>query len=42
MSTLRACSAKAMLEVKIDLTINDEAMARNIAKTMAEKVLASQ
>jgi len=42
MGTLRVCSMKAMLEVKVDLTSNDEAMARKIAQTMAEKVLASQ
>lgn len=42
MGTLRVCSSKAMLEVKVDLTSNDEAMARKIAQTMAEKVLASQ
>jgi hypothetical protein len=42
MGTLRVCSTKAMLEVKVDLTSNDEAMARKIAQTMAEKVLASE
>jgi len=42
MGTLRVCSTKAMLEVKVDLTDNNEAMARNIAQTVAELVLASQ
>jgi hypothetical protein len=31
-----------VLEVKVDLTSNDEAMARKIAQTIAEKVLASE
>jgi hypothetical protein len=42
LGTLRVCSTKAMLEVKVDLTGNDEAAARAIAWKMAEKVLASQ
>jgi len=42
MGTLRVCSAKAMLEVKVDLANKDEAKARNIAQTMAKKVLSLQ
>lgn len=40
--TLRVCSPKAMLEVKVTLKSKDEASAKKIAQTMAEKVLASQ
>jgi hypothetical protein len=42
MGTLRVCSARAMLEVNVDLEGNDEALARTIAQTMSEHVLASQ
>ena len=42
MGTLRVCSAKAMLEVKVDLTTKEEGAARTIAQAVAEKVLASQ
>ena len=42
LGTLRVCTAKAMLEVKVDLTGNDEAAARKIAQTMADRVMASQ
>jgi hypothetical protein len=42
MGTLRVCSAKAMLEVKVTVTSKDQALARKIAQAMAEKVLASQ
>ena len=42
MGTLRVCSAKAMLEVKVDLTTRDEAVAKAIAQKMAERVLSSQ
>jgi hypothetical protein len=42
MGTLRVCSADAMLEVEVDLTNNDQAVAGKIAQTMAEKVLTSQ
>jgi hypothetical protein len=42
MGTLRVCSAKAMLEVKVDLTTKEESAARTIAQAVAEKVLASQ
>lgn len=42
MGTLRVCAAQAMVEVQVDLTGNDEAVARKIAQTMAEKVLASR
>jgi hypothetical protein len=42
MGTLRVCSVKGMLEVKVTVTTKDEALARRIAQTMAEKVLASR
>jgi hypothetical protein len=42
MGTLRVCSEKAMLEVKVRERSKDEAAARRIAQTMAERVLASQ
>lgn len=42
MGTLRVCSAKAMLEAKITMKSKEEAPARTIAQTIAEKVLASQ
>ena len=42
MGTLRVCSAKAMLEVKVTLTSKDEAAAKKLAQTITEKVLASQ
>lgn len=41
MGTLRVCSDKAMLEVKVRVKSKDENAARAIADTMAEKVLAS-
>jgi hypothetical protein len=42
MGTLRVCSAKAMLEAKVTTRSKEEAPARTIAQTIAEKVLASQ
>jgi hypothetical protein len=42
MGTLRVCSGKAMLEVKVTVKSKEEAAARAIAQTAAEKVLASQ
>lgn len=42
MGTLRVCSAKAMLEVKVTVTSKEEAAAKRIAQTVTEKVLASQ
>ena len=42
MGTLRVCSGKAMLEVKVTVKSKEEAAARKIAETMATKVLASQ
>lgn len=39
---LEVCSAKALISVTVRLAVDDEAHARNIAWTMAEKVLASQ
>jgi hypothetical protein len=40
MGTLRVCSEKAMLEVKVRVKSKEEAAARKIAETMANKVLA--
>ena len=40
--TLRVCSAKAMLEVTVTVTSKDEKLARKIAQTIAQRVLASQ
>jgi hypothetical protein len=42
MGTLRVCSGKAMLEVKVRVKSKDEAAARKIAEAMANKVLGSQ
>ncbi len=42
LGTLRVCSDKAMLEVKVDLTSKEEATARAMAEKIAGKVLASQ
>lgn len=42
MGTLRVCSAKAMLEVRVTVTSKDEKLARKITQTIAQKVLASQ
>lgn len=42
MGTLNVCSTKALIEVKVTVPSKDEALARKIAQTMAEKVLASQ
>ena len=42
MATLRVCSAKAMLEAKVTMRSKEEAPARTIAQTIAEKVLTSQ
>jgi hypothetical protein len=42
MGTLRVCSAKAMLEVKVTLKSKDEAAAKKIAQTITDKVLTSQ
>ncbi|HXH72443.1 MAG TPA: hypothetical protein VNI58_06495 [Mariprofundaceae bacterium] len=42
MGTLRVCSSKAMLEVKVTEKSKSEAAAKKIATTMAEKVLTSQ
>lgn len=39
---LRVCSAKVLMEVKVDLTGDDEPTARKMAQTIAEEVLASQ
>jgi hypothetical protein len=40
-ATLRVCAAKALVEVKVTVPSKDETTARNIAQSMAEKVLAS-
>jgi hypothetical protein len=42
MGALRVCSTKAMLEVKVTVKSKEEAAARKMAQTMAERVLASQ
>lgn len=42
MGTLRVCSAKAMLEVKVTVKSREEHAARTIAQAMGDKVLASQ
>jgi hypothetical protein len=42
MGTLRVCSTKAMVMVKVIVPSKDQALARKIAQTLAEKVLASQ
>lgn len=42
LGTLRVCSAKAMVEVRVTVTSKDQATARNLAQTVAQKVLASQ
>lgn len=42
MGRLRVCSAKAMLEVTVTLTSKEEAAAKTMAQTIAEKVLASR
>lgn len=42
MGTLRVCSAKAMLEVKVTVTSKEEAAAKTIAQAISEKVLSSQ
>jgi hypothetical protein len=42
MGALRVCSTKAMLEANVTVKSKDEAAARKIAQTMAEKILASQ
>ena len=41
MGTLRVCSSKAMLEVRVIVTDKDEATAKRIAQRTSEKVLAS-
>lgn len=42
MGTLRVCSATAMVEVKVTVENRDEAKAKKIAQTMAERALASR
>ena len=42
MGTLRVCSAKAMLEVKVTVTSKEEALAKRLAQSVSDKVLASQ
>jgi hypothetical protein len=42
MAALRVCSTNAMLEVNVTVKSKEEAAARKIAQTMAEKVLTSQ
>ena len=38
--TLRACSANALVETRIDLTGDDDTFAQHAARTVAEKILA--
>jgi hypothetical protein len=40
--TLRVCSDKALVEVKVDLAGNDEALAERVARSMAGKIISSQ
>ena len=42
MGTLRVCSPKAMLEVKVTVTSKEETAAKTIAQRITEKVLSSQ